>query len=159
MCTFHFLYSSVSIASQSSSNYLWSLPSQHVHSTRRPCGTSPHPVQCIWMLCLHSKTTGSISCDSRLSLTFYFLFPVQQWEHCLLFWARFFHRFALVRSLVLSNKCNQCDFASSLAGDLRRHLKHTQWRKFKQMQPMRLCLFSCSWFKETSENTQWRKFK
>ena len=43
-----------------------------------------------WMLCLHSKTTGSISCDSRLSLTFYFLFPVQQWEHCQLFWARCF---------------------------------------------------------------------
>ena len=34
-----------------------------------------------------------------------------------------------------SNKCNQCDYASIQAGDLRTHLK-THGRKFKQMQPM-----------------------
>ena len=37
------------------------------------------------------------------------------------------------------------DFASSEAGDLRRHLKtHRQWRKVKKMQPMWLCIFSYS---------------
>ena len=50
-----------------------------------------------------------------------------------------------------SNKCNQCDYASSDAGNLRAHLKihsgeklkcceetfeNAQWRKAKQMQPM-----------------------
>ena len=33
------------------------------------------------------------------------------------------------------NKCNQCDYASSEAVKLRRHLK-AQWRKVKQMQAM-----------------------
>ena len=32
-----------------------------------------------------------------------------------------------------SDKCNQCDFASSVACYLRTHLKNTQWRKVKQM--------------------------
>ena len=35
-----------------------------------------------------------------------------------------------------SNKCNQCDFASSQAGDLRGYLKNAQCRKVEQMQPM-----------------------
>ena len=34
-----------------------------------------------------------------------------------------------------SNKCNQCDYASSEACDLRTHLK-THWRKDKQMPQM-----------------------
>ena len=33
-------------------------------------------------------------------------------------------------------KCNQCDFASSQAGDLRGYLKNAQCRKVEQMQPM-----------------------
>ena len=44
-----------------------------------------------------------------------------------------------------------------------RHFEETfenaQWRKVKQMQPMRLCLFKCKQFKETFENAQWRKIK
>ena len=31
-------------------------------------------------------------------------------------------------------KCNQCDFSSSKAGNFRR--QNTQWRKVEQMQPM-----------------------
>ena len=37
--------------------------------------------------------------------------------------------------------------------------ENTQWRKVKQMQPMQLCLFSGSQFDETLENPQWRKVK
>ena len=36
-------------------------------------------------------------------------------------------------NVIKSHKCNQCNFASSRAGSLRRHLK-THWRKAKQMQ-------------------------
>ena len=60
-----------------------------------------------------------------------------------------------------SSKCNQCDFASSQASDLRRRLKthsggcrqfketfeNTQWRKVKHMQPVLLCIISCRQFK------------
>ena len=35
-----------------------------------------------------------------------------------------------------SNKCNQCDYASSQAGNLRTHLKTHSGKKAKQMQPM-----------------------
>ena len=36
------------------------------------------------------------------------------------------------------NKCNQCDYVSSCVGNLRAHLKmhSAQWGKVKQMQPM-----------------------
>ena len=48
-------------------------------------------------------------------------------------------------NVIKSNKCNQCDYASSWAGNFRAHLKRTveilHWRKVKQMQPMWLCLF------------------
>ena len=108
-----------------------------------------------------------------------------------------------------SNKCNQCDYASSRAGELRTHFKthslqksnkwsqcdctlclflaiikervgggipqkcnfqmsgrpfeetfeNAQWRKIKQMQPMRLCNYSCKLIENTFENAQWRKVK
>ena len=65
-----------------------------------------------------------------------------------------------------SSKCNQCDFVSSQASDLRRRLKthsggcrqfkeafeNTQWRKVKQMQPVLLWIISCRQFKETLKN-------
>ena len=77
-----------------------------------------------------------------------------------------------------SNKCNQCDYASSGAGNSRTHFKmhseesqtnatngtmpalilvhwgnmwKTQWRSVIQMQPMWLCVFSCRWFEDTFE--------
>ena len=37
--------------------------------------------------------------------------------------------------------------------------ENAQWRKAKQMQPMRLCLLSCRPFEATFENTQCRKAK
>ena len=37
--------------------------------------------------------------------------------------------------------------------------KDPQWRKLKQMQPMRLCLLSGKWFEETFKDAQWRKVK
>ena len=76
-----------------------------------------------------------------------------------------------------SNKCNQCDYTSSCAYNLRTHLRtHSalQCGEVKQMQPMWLCLFSGRQFEEKIqtnatnvtmhicrckqfENTQWRK--
>ena len=78
-----------------------------------------------------------------------------------------------------SNKCNQCDFASSNlkthtdinhmnASNATMHLlgqaieeafENAQWRKVKQMQPMRLCICSGMQFEDTSENAQWKKIK
>ena len=81
-----------------------------------------------------------------------------------------------------SNKCNQCDFASFLTGNLRTHLKthsgeklnkcdqchfassqetfeNAQRRKVKQMQSMWLCIFPGRQFEETFENAQRRKAK
>ena len=77
-----------------------------------------------------------------------------------------------------SNTCNQCDFASSRAGDLRRHLKthsgeksskcnqlrqgpSVTWKKASRLGnlTMWLCLFSCRQFEDTFENAQWRKVK
>ena len=37
--------------------------------------------------------------------------------------------------------------------------KDPQWRKVKQMQPMRLCLLSGKWFEETFKDAQWWKVK
>ena len=70
-----------------------------------------------------------------------------------------------------SSKCNQCDFASSQASDLRRRLKthsggcrqfkeafeNTQWRKVKHMQPVLLCIISCRQFKCLGCTNYWRK--
>ena len=47
-----------------------------------------------------------------------------------------------------SNKCNQCNFASIQADILRRHLKNAQWRKIKQVRPVRLCINSSWQFEE-----------
>ena len=82
------------------------------------------------------------------------------------------------------NKCNQCDYASFQAVNLKKRLKthsweksnkcnqwflpgkrfeetfnDAQWRKVKQMQPMRLCLLSRKRFEETFKDAQWRKVK
>ena len=51
-----------------------------------------------------------------------------------------------------SNKCNQCNFASAQASDLRRHLKIHGEKSNK-------CILSSRQFEETFENTQWRKVK
>ena len=48
-----------------------------------------------------------------------------------------------------SNKYNQCDYASSLASDLRIHLKVHSGKKSKQMQPMSLCFLSYRQFEDT----------
>ena len=37
--------------------------------------------------------------------------------------------------------------------------KDAQWKKVKQIQPMRLCLLSGKWFEETFKDAQWRKVK
>jgi hypothetical protein len=37
-----------------------------------------------------------------------------------------------------SNKCNQYNFVSIQANNLRRHFKNAQWRKIKQVRPMQL---------------------
>ena len=58
-----------------------------------------------------------------------------------------------------SNKYNQCDYASSLASDLRIHLKVHSGKKPKRMQPMSLCFLSCRRFEDTFKNAQWRKVK
>ena len=42
-----------------------------------------------------------------------------------------------------SNKCNQCDFTSSEAGNLRKHLKYTHWRKVEQIKPGHDLLSEC----------------
>ena len=51
------------------------------------------------------------------------------------------------------NKCNQCDYASSQAGNLRAHLK-TQWGKVNQIQSMWLCIVLCKLFEGSFENAQ-----
>ena len=67
-----------------------------------------------------------------------------------------------------SNKCSQCNYASSWAGNLRMHLKthnaeksntfeNPHWRKAKQLQPMWLCILTWRRFKDTFEKTQWRQ--
>ena len=53
------------------------------------------------------------------------------------------------------NKCSKYNYASFVAGDLRKHLK-AQWRKVKQMQPMRLCFLLGRQFEESFENAQWK---
>ena len=54
------------------------------------------------------------------------------------------------------SQCNQCGYASSQAGSLRRHLKiHSG--ETKQMQSVWICLFSGRQFEATFENTWWRK--
>ena len=57
-----------------------------------------------------------------------------------------------------NKQCNQCDYATSRAGDLRTYLK-IQWGKVKQMQSMWLCILSGRQFGDTFDNTQWRKAK
>ena len=57
-----------------------------------------------------------------------------------------------------SNKCSQCDYASSRASVLKTHFK-MHGRKFKQMRPVWLCILAGKQFEETFENAQWRKVK
>ena len=57
-----------------------------------------------------------------------------------------------------SNKCSQCDYASSRASVLKAHFK-MHGRKFKQMRPVWLCILAGKQFEETFENAQWRKVK
>ena len=54
-----------------------------------------------------------------------------------------------------SNKCNQCNYASSHVGNLRGHMKAHSGEK--QMQQMWLRILWKTQFEETFENTQWRK--
>ena len=57
-----------------------------------------------------------------------------------------------------SNKCNQCDYASSQASNLMRHLKTHSGEKSNKCNQ---CDFasSCKRFEDTFENTQWKKIK
>ena len=41
-----------------------------------------------------------------------------------------------------SNKCDRCDFASSLGRQFEVTLENTRWRKVKQMQPVQFCTLS-----------------
>ena len=60
--------------------------------------------------------------------------------------------------VVKSNKCNQCDYASSHAGHLKTHLKtHSGEKSNKCNQCGRLCLYSGRHFEDTYKNAQWRK--
>ena len=54
------------------------------------------------------------------------------------------------------NKCNQCDFASSLAGTLRQHFKTHSGEKSNHA-TKRLCIISSRQFEGTLENKQCRK--
>ena len=60
---------------------------------------------------------------------------------------------------IKSNKCNQCDFASSGAELLKGTFENAQWGKAKQMRPMWFCFFLFNRFKDTFDNTQWGKAK
>ena len=53
-----------------------------------------------------------------------------------------------------SNKCNQCDYASSQAGNLRIHLKTHSGEKSNICNQ---CDYASSPFKDTFQNSQWRK--
>ena len=55
-----------------------------------------------------------------------------------------------------SNKCNQWFLPGKRFEET---FNDAQWRKVKQMQPMRLCIFSGKLFEETFENAQCRKVK
>ena len=54
---------------------------------------------------------------------------------------------------VKSYKCNQCGYASSCAHDLRTHLK----KHGKQMQSVWLYILLCKQFGDTFKNAQWKK--
>ena len=62
-----------------------------------------------------------------------------------------------------SNKCNQCDYASSQAGNLRAHLKTHSGEKSDVTLPalpqVWLCILCPNQFEDTFENAQWRKAK
>ena len=62
-----------------------------------------------------------------------------------------------IDNAIKSNKCNQCDYASSHAGDVRKHMKIHSGEKSRKMQPIWLCLFLGRRFEETFENAQWRE--
>ena len=50
---------------------------------------------------------------------------------------------------VEKNKCNQCDFASSQAGNLRAHLKTHSGEKTNKCNAMWLCILLCKLFEDT----------
>ena len=61
-----------------------------------------------------------------------------------------------------SNKCNQCNYASSLKSSLKRHFKtHTGEKSIKcnQCCHQMVCILLRTPFEDTFENTQWRKVK
>ena len=58
------------------------------------------------------------------------------------------------------NLCNSTIELSQFKTNInKRSFENAQWRKAKQMQPMRLCILSGKHFEETFEDTQWRKTK
>ena len=58
-----------------------------------------------------------------------------------------------------SNKCNQCDYASSYPSNLRKHFKTHSVVKSNKCNQCNYASVYASALKHTFENTQWRKVK
>ena len=55
-----------------------------------------------------------------------------------------------------SSKCNQCDFASSQASDLRRHVKtHSGTYNWPNLEPMQLVFFLAGEITQVKESIPW----
>ena len=60
----------------------------------------------------------------------------------------------LLHSGETPNKCNQCDYSLSRAGNLRTNFKIHSWEQNKQMDSVQVCLLQGRIYEDTLENTQ-----